>query len=424
MKYLKKLGLATAVALVATCGIAGAASATTIEPANTAFTLTSTNSILNLSGGGSVSCNHSVLTSDTPALSHGTWGTATVTTLAYSGCNFGGLGAASVTPSEGCHTAATSPRLHLMGVNAASAIGTLTLPAACSIDMAIPAIGCTLTITGGQTIGNGTPGAGGINWTNLVTSNAHVNGATVPLIDSNGVGFPCPTAGAHTGTLTGTFVRTSATNVTVTAGTTTTTDDPPPSPVTTIEPANTGVTLTATNSTFVVDPDNVVVGCNDSIITGDTGALTQATWAGVTITSQTYNNCTTAGGLFASVTPNEGCSTAAGRPILHAMGVNAATAVGRITLPATCSIDIDVPITGCTVTITGGQTIGNGTAGIGGIDWTNLGTGSVAHLNKADVPLVDSNGTGAFCPTAGAHTGTLSGDYAITSATNVTVTAS
>jgi hypothetical protein len=169
MKHLKKLGLASVLTLVAICGMVSAASATTIEPANTAFTLTSTNSVLNISGGGGVSCTHSVLTSDTPALSHGTWGIATITTLAYGGCNFTGFGInVSVTPSEGCHTAATSLRLHLMGVNAASAIGTLTLPAACSIDMAIPALGCTLTITGGQTLGNGTAGAGGIQWTNAV----------------------------------------------------------------------------------------------------------------------------------------------------------------------------------------------------------------------------------------------------------------
>jgi hypothetical protein len=229
------------------------------------------------------------------------------------------------------------------------------------------------------------------------------------------VGIGCPTAGAHTGTLNSTYVRSSATNVTVTTG--------PVIPVTTIEPANTEVSLTSTNSTWIVDPENVPVGCNDAIVTGHTGALTQATWAAVTITTQTYNNCSMAG-FFVNVTPSEGCHTAAGRPVLHGMGVNAATAIGALTLPATCSIEIDVPIMGCTMTVTGGQTIGNGTAGAGGIDWTNLSPKSAAHFNNADIPVVDSNGMGALCPAAGTHTGTLSGDYAITSATNVTVTTS
>jgi hypothetical protein len=141
----------------------------------------------------------------------------------------------------------------------------------------------------------------------------------------------------------------------------------------------------------------------------------------MTITGQIYNNCMM-NGFFANVTPSEGCTTAAGRPTLHAMGVSASTAINTLTLPATCAINIDVPATGCAVTITGGQTIGNGTAGVGGIDWTNLSTGSVAHLNNADIPLVDSNGVGTSCPTAGAHTGTLASDLAVTSTPNITVT--
>jgi hypothetical protein len=217
MRYLKKLGLAAVLALVATCGVAGSASATTIDPASTAFTLTATNLSWSVSGGGAFSCTHSAIPGTTPAAgSATTWKTITNTTLSYSGCTMAGFLAISVTPNEGCHTAATAPQLHFMGVTAAAAIGVVTLPSGCSIDFSIPAIGCTLTIPGPQAIGNGTAGAGGIQWTNLATSVADVNSATVSTVHSNGVGVGCPTAGAHTGTLTGNYVRNSATNVTVT----------------------------------------------------------------------------------------------------------------------------------------------------------------------------------------------------------------
>jgi hypothetical protein len=217
MKHLKKLGLATAMILVATCGMSSAASATTIEPANTEFTLVSTNFSWTVDPEGTtISCTNFTMTGNTGPLTHTTWSSATITTLTVTGCNV--LGSSiNVTPSEGCHTAATSPRLDLMGVSTINAGGTLTLPAACSIDFATPTTGCTQTITGGQTIGNGTTGAGGINWTNLSPkSQAHLNRAVVEKFDSNGVGFACPAAGNHTATLSGTYGITSPTNVTVT----------------------------------------------------------------------------------------------------------------------------------------------------------------------------------------------------------------
>jgi hypothetical protein len=130
--------------------------------------------------------------------------------LAYSGCTAFGFIGATVTASGAC------VQLHAMGVNAATAIGVVTLPSGCSVDVNIAAVGCTLTIAGPQTIGNSTAGAGGIDWTNTNPAIAHVNNATVPSVVSNGVGFGCPSAGAHTGTLSGRYTRSSGTNVVVT----------------------------------------------------------------------------------------------------------------------------------------------------------------------------------------------------------------
>jgi hypothetical protein len=187
---------------------------------------------------------------------------------------------------------------------------------------------------------------------------------------------------------------------------------------TTIEPANIEGTLASTNSQLSVDPENAPVKCTGSSITVTTGPDTTATWASATIDTLTYTNCTALSGLVAaSVTPSEGCHTPAGRLTLHADGN-----VGIITIPLSCSFDIAIPSVGCTLTVTGGQNIGNGTAGAGGIQWTNLSTKSAADLNSAIVENVDSNGTGIGCPAAGHHTGTLTGIYNITSATNVTVT--
>jgi hypothetical protein len=211
MKHLRQLGLALTLALVATGGVVGSASATLIEPGSTAVTGTSTNLSLAVSGGGTVSCTSSTASGTTPAVgSAATWKSIPSGTGTASGCTALGFVGASVTPNGSCFV------MHAMGISATSAIIVWTLPSGCSIDIAVPAIGCTLTIAGPQTIGNGTAGAGGINWTNAAASRADINAATVPSIVSNGVGFGCATAGAHTGTLSGTLTRTSATNVTVT----------------------------------------------------------------------------------------------------------------------------------------------------------------------------------------------------------------
>jgi hypothetical protein len=193
---------------------------------------------------------------------------------------------------------------------------------------------------------------------------------------------------------------------------------------TTVEPANSEVTLVSTNTTFTVDPEGAPITCSSSIVTGDTGPLTHTTWASaVKKTTVTVSGCTALSGfLVASVTSSEGCQTPAGTPIVHAMGVSVTTALAVITLPAICSFDIALPSIGCTLTITGGQTIGNGTAGVGGIRWTNLNPKSSIDFNSVTVAQTDSNGVGFGCPAAGVHTGTLSGILNLTSPTNVTVT--
>jgi hypothetical protein len=217
MKHFK-MGLAAALALVASCGIVGSASATTIEPANTHATLVSTQYVLTLDPEGvSVQCASSTMTVTTGALTHTASASATIDTVTYTGCT-GLIGtlAATVRPSEGCHTPAGRLVLHGMTVASTSAIS-ITVPATCSIDISVPTVGCTLTITGGQTIGDGTAGAGGIDWTNRSPkSGFDLNNTSIPRVDSNGVGFACPAAGNHTGTLVGSYALMSATNLTIT----------------------------------------------------------------------------------------------------------------------------------------------------------------------------------------------------------------
>jgi hypothetical protein len=214
MKDFKKLGVAVLAAAAVGCLGATPASATTLDGG--AFTLSATNWTWAFHNGLAVSCINSTMSGTTPA------GTATTVsvpvTFAMSGCNFSGVNM-FVSPNEGCHTPATSPRLDIMRNQAAApqASVQITLPVGCNIDLAIPAFGCTMSITGGQTIGNGTTGAGGINWTNQAPhSVAHVTQALIPTIDSNGMGILCPPAGTGSATASATFTVTSATNVTVT----------------------------------------------------------------------------------------------------------------------------------------------------------------------------------------------------------------
>jgi hypothetical protein len=214
MRSIKTLGLAAVMALVlVACVGATTASATTISPANTAFTASSTNSSLAISGGATWACTGSTISGTTPAAGAATT-KSTPISLSYTNCTFFFL-AATVTVPANCKAGGANPVvLNTMWSSASDIAQTVTIPSGCAITISIPGIGCTLTFAGPQTIGNGSSGAGGIGWTNgtgSVFSFATMNNAFIPSINSSGGGVGCPTAGAHTGTLTGRYTVTNPT---------------------------------------------------------------------------------------------------------------------------------------------------------------------------------------------------------------------
>jgi hypothetical protein len=103
------------------------------------------------------------------------------------------------------------------------------------------------------------------------------------------------------------------------------------------------------------------------------------------------------------------------------MGISATSAALAITLPVGCNIDLSIPGV-CTWVITGGQTIGNGTAGTGGIAWTNASPKSSTSEMSTTIPVVDNTIAGSLCPVVGTTSATLSGNYTVSSPTNITVT--
>jgi hypothetical protein len=218
----KRSAVAVAMAVVVACAGAGSASATQISPVNTAFVLTSTNSELAVSGGGTVGCTDASISGTTPAAGAATWKTTKVT-LAYNNCTAFWFPEAITVPTNCSATGANAITLQVMYNGSSDIAAQVTIPTGCTITVAIPAIACTLTIAGPQTLGNGTSGTGGIAWTNgtsTVKSTATLNSAGLPSIASSGGGFGCPTAGAHTSTLSGTYSVTTPTafpGLTVTA---------------------------------------------------------------------------------------------------------------------------------------------------------------------------------------------------------------
>jgi hypothetical protein len=206
MRYLKQ-GLACAAALAAVCGLAEAVSATTIDPAGTALTLTSTNFALAVSGGGTLTCTSSTLTGTTPAAGDATTWKSIPLTPVWTGCTAFGL-AATVNPSHSCHTAGTQPVLHLHAGPPARGVFTWNL---CTIHIVTHATGCTQVIPSQGSLTTG------ITWTNVSPKSALTfSAAPVSTVTSNGVGFGCPSAGVHTATWSGNYTISSATNVTVT----------------------------------------------------------------------------------------------------------------------------------------------------------------------------------------------------------------
>jgi hypothetical protein len=204
MKSYKQCAAAAATALVMACAGAGSASATTISPATV---LSSANSSLTVSGGGQITCSNATISGTTPP------GTAAVltmnVTLAYTGCTAFFVFPATVTvPSPCAATGGNAVTLHVKYNSSTDIAALVTIPSGCTITASIPGDSCTLTFAGAQTIGNGSSGTGGISWSNgssTVRSTATANTATIPSVASSGGGFGCPSAGAHTGTLGGSY---------------------------------------------------------------------------------------------------------------------------------------------------------------------------------------------------------------------------
>jgi hypothetical protein len=209
MRHLRNFGLAVAIALM--MAWAASASATTIFPMNSVFSLTGTNVKLLVSGGGTIVCADSIISGVTPS------GTAMTLSarinLSFSDCNLGGFPATVSVPSA-CSAAGASP-IHLNvkynGSTGPQASATFSITSGCTITADIPGLICTMTISGAQTIGNGLSGTGGIGITNGTSStktSASLNSATIPSAISSGGFFGCSSAGPHTGTLTGPYAVT------------------------------------------------------------------------------------------------------------------------------------------------------------------------------------------------------------------------
>jgi hypothetical protein len=204
MKHLKEAVFAMALVL-GVCAGATSASATTISPANTSMVLTSTNSSLTIHGSSSINCNSSTISGTTPS------GTATTlsmpVTLAYSGCTAFGVAGATVNVPAACSRTGTSPvHVNFMYSSATTIDTSVTITSGCVITVSVPLITCTVTIAGHLTVNNGINVHDG-----TVTTKTQVieSAATVPLITVHaGGGFGCPTAGAHSDTLNGTYTVT------------------------------------------------------------------------------------------------------------------------------------------------------------------------------------------------------------------------
>lgn len=178
-------------------------------------------------------------------------------------------------------------------------------------------------------------------------------------------------------------------------------------------------TLTSTNLTWAVHGLTPIT-CVHSTISG-TAPAGSATFLSVPVT-MTVDGCSAFGFTYL-VTFSEACHTAATSPRLVIMHnqVAAPQASAQIILPAGC--DIRPPdLGGCNLLITGGRTIGNGTAGAGGLGWTNAAPKSSVDVSGALIAGVHNSGIGALCQPPGTASETLFGTFTVSSATNVTVT--
>lgn len=214
MKRFKTMGLAVVMALIlVACVGATSASATTIcvtgavsGPCSDGSLggtvgLTSTNSQLAIHGSSTIQCSSSIIHGVAPATSAPTL--QIPATLGYSGCTAFGFIAATVTVGSGCHPIT----LDVTFRSSTDATAGVTVPSGCTFDVRVPAINCTVTVHGPftlqTTITNGSA---------TRKTHATVLGGAGGLVPNIGVhaggGFGCPSAGPHTGTLSGTYAVT------------------------------------------------------------------------------------------------------------------------------------------------------------------------------------------------------------------------
>jgi hypothetical protein len=211
MKSINKVGVALTASILLACVSATSVSATSFSPAATAFSMRSSSWLWSWSGGGTTDCM-SVIRGTTPVA-----GVATLPIdLSFTGCTAFGLSATVTVPAACKPSGASALRLTVSYRSATDIVGTVTIPSGCTITINVPAISCTLAVSGAQVIGNGTSGAGGIGWRNgtaspAVFSSMVFSNATTPTMVSSGGGFGCPSAGAHTGVAGSTFVATAPT---------------------------------------------------------------------------------------------------------------------------------------------------------------------------------------------------------------------
>jgi hypothetical protein len=217
MKPLRKLGLVV-MAVMAVGSLGGSSAlATTITPANTVVTFTSTHVRLTIAGssGGIIDCADSVITATTPAATAVTWA-AMRATLTYDGCLAGLTFPSTITMSEGCRTLSRTPTLDMMYLHATAPQSTakLTFPVGCGLDVVTPAFSCTLTVRGPQTVGNATTGTGSIAFTNGSPAIMDFTTAVLPDVTALPGGFFCATTTQSADSLVGSYSATSAFHVT------------------------------------------------------------------------------------------------------------------------------------------------------------------------------------------------------------------
>jgi hypothetical protein len=172
------------------------------------------------------------------------------------------------------------------------------------------------------------------------------------------------------------------------------------------------ITLTSTNSQLSIATGPFGISCTLSTLTGTAPSTTTTATVSVPVTLR-YAGCT-AGVLSTTITPAAACDAGGASRLTLNINANASSPFSTLTVPTGCTLTVSIPNAFCTVQITGPQTLGNGTTGLGGQKWTN-GTASVASTNTINNGTLNgvSSGGSFGCPTAGTRTTTHTATYAV-----------